>query len=100
MNRLLQIVAFVAAIASAANAQAQVLKTTGNEVFCRNKSDFPEYLAVVNNKDAKYHTVQGCMELKKGGRYRMIEEHPENGINKVHLYEGRGGIDGYMISGG
>jgi hypothetical protein len=97
MSRSLKIVLSVVGILFAGNALAQVLRTTGNEVFCRNKSDFPEYLAVVNNKQFNYHTVKGCMELRKGIRYRLIEEHPENGINKVHLYAPQ--VDGYMMGG-
>ncbi len=99
MSRSFPIILFGVGIALAGSAQAQVLRTTGNEVFCRNKSDFPEYLAVVNNKQFNYHTVKGCMELKKGMRYRVLEEHPENGISKIHLFVGRGAIDGYMIGG-
>lgn len=95
MSRTLQIVLFVTGMLFADNAAAQVLRTTGNEVFCRNKSDFPEYLAVVNNKQSSYHTVKGCMELHKGIRYRVIEEHPENGINKIHLYAPP--VDGYVM---
>jgi hypothetical protein len=97
MSRSLKIFLSVVGILFAGNALAQVLRTTGNEVFCRNKSDFPEYLAVVNNKQFNYHTVKGCMELRKGIRYRLIEEHPENGINKVHLYAPQ--VDGYMMGG-
>lgn len=95
MGRLLQIVLLATGMLFADKAAAQVLRTTGNEVFCRNKSDFPEYLAVVNNKQSSYHTVKGCMELRKGIRYRVIEEHPENGINKVHLYAPP--MDGYFM---
>lgn len=99
MSRSLQIVLFAAGILLADNAAAQVLRTTGNEIFCRNKSDFPEYLAVVNNKQFSYHTVKGCMELRKGIRYRVIEEHPENGIDKIHLFAPQGPVDGYVMGG-
>jgi hypothetical protein len=81
-------------------AQGQTLRTTGTEVFCRNKTDFPEYLAVANNKQSKDRTVPGCMEPKKGIRYKVLEEHPENGLDKIRLFVGGRGIDGYVIGRG
>ena len=54
----------------------------GNEVFCRDESDFPEYLAVVNNKQFDYHTVKGCMELKEGMRYGSSKSTRKTGSAK------------------
>lgn len=99
MSRALHIVLLAAGLLFADSALARVLRTTGNEVFCRNKSDFPEYLAIVNDKQSRDHTVKGCMELRKGIRYQVIEEHPENGINKIHLYAPAGPMDGYVMGG-
>lgn len=96
MNRVLAAFLF-AIIALTARAQAQIRRATGNEVFCQNQADFAEYLAVVNSKQSGDHTVKGCMELKKGMRYRILEEHPENGINKIHLFLRRGAVDGYAF---
>jgi hypothetical protein len=96
MNRSLQIVLLIVGMLFAGHALAQVLRTAGNEAFCRDKSDFPEYLAVVNNNKFNYHTVKGCMELRKGIRYRVIEQHPD-GINKIHLYPPQGPADGYIM---
>jgi hypothetical protein len=81
-------------------AQGQAFRTTGKEVFCRNKADFPQYLAVVNNKQVKDNTVPGCMEPKKGIRYKVLEEHPENGLDKIRLFVGGRGIDGYVMGRG
>jgi hypothetical protein len=96
MRRPLQIVVFAVAMLFVHSALAQVLKAAGNEAFCRDKADFPEYLAVVNNKQFSYHTVKGCMELRKGNRYRVIEEHPD-GIDEIHLYPPQGPVDGYIL---
>ena len=91
---------FLIASGTATLAQGQTLRTTGKEVFCRNKADFPEYLAVANNKQSKDHTVPGCMEPKKGIRYKVLEEHPENGLDKIRLFIGGRGIDGYVMGRG
>lgn len=96
MSRSLQMIVLAVAAFFADSATAQVLRTAGNELFCRNKADFPEYLAVVNNKQFSYHTVKGCMELRKGNRYRVIEAHPD-GIDEVHLYPPKGPLDGYIM---
>ena len=96
MRLSLQFVLFTAAMLFADAALAQVLKATGNESFCRNKSDFPQYLAVVNNKQFSYHTVKGCMELKRGNRYRLIQSHPD-GIDEIHLYPPQGPKDGFIL---
>jgi hypothetical protein len=96
----LAVAAFLIASGTAALAQGQTFRTTGKEVFCRNKADFPQYLAVVNNKQVKDNTVPGCMEPKKGIRYKVLEEHPENGLDKIRLFVGGRGIDGYVMGRG
>jgi hypothetical protein len=85
--------------AAATPAQGKVLRTTGSEVFCRNKTDFAEYLAVANDKKLS-HIVPGCMEPRKGLRYELLEEHPANGIDKIRLFMNGRRIEGYVLGRG
>jgi hypothetical protein len=87
-------------IAFAGIAQAKVLRTTGKEVFCQDRSKFPEYLAVLNSKQFNYHTVAGCRRVTKGTRYEVLEDAVETGMDKVRLYVRRRPTDGYMLVGG
>jgi hypothetical protein len=90
-------VAFGCLLAAAATpAQCKVLRTTGNEVFCRNVTDFAEYLAVANDKKLS-HAVPGCMEPRKGLRYELLEEHTANGIEKIRLFMNGSRIEGYVL---
>lgn len=89
----------LAATAAATAAQGKVLRTTGNEVFCRNKTDFAEYLTVANDKKLS-RAVSGCMEPRKGLRYELLEEQPPNGIDKIRLFMNGRRIEGYMIGRG
>lgn len=97
MRSFLAIVSLLVASSAASLALGQTFRTTGKEVFCRNKADFPEYLAAVSNKQLKSRTVAGCMEPRKGIRYEVLEEHPENGLDKIRLFVGRRAIDGYVM---
>lgn len=85
--------------AAATPAQGKVLRTTGNEVFCRNMTDFAEYLAVANDKKLS-HAVAGCMEPRKGLRYELLEEHTANGIDKIRLFVNGSRIEGYVLGRG
>jgi hypothetical protein len=91
----------LAAAATPAQGQGQgkVLRTTGNEVFCRNVTDFAEYLAVANDKKLS-HSVPGCMEPRKGLRYELLEEHTANGIDKIRLFMNGSRIEGYVLGRG
>jgi hypothetical protein len=100
VRKSLAVVSFLVVSAMTTHAGAKTLRTTGNEVFCRNKEDFPEYLAAVSSKSSKDHTVSGCMEPKKGLRYKVLEEHWENGLDKIRLFVGGRGIDGYVMGRG
>jgi hypothetical protein len=97
MNRSLSIALFVLGMTAAGSAQAEVLKTKGNELFCRDRSKFPEYLAVVNNKQFNYHTVEGCKQPAKGTRYEVLDEGVETGIDKVRLFISRRPTEGYLL---
>jgi hypothetical protein len=93
------IVASVLIATAATAAQGKVLRTSGNEVFCRNKADFAEYLAVANDKKLS-RAVPGCMEPRKGLRYELLEEHPPNGVDKIRLFINGRRIEGYVIGRG
>ena len=74
VGRWLPIALFVFVLTVATNAQAEFLTTKGGELFCRDRSNFPEYLAVVHNKQASYHTVEGCRQPAKGTRYEVVKD--------------------------
>lgn len=97
MNRSLPVVLFVLGIAVAGSAQAKSLRTTGHELFCQNRSSFPEYLAVVHNKQFNYHTVAGCRQLARGTAYEVLDENVETGMNKVRVFVWPRPTDGYML---
>jgi len=97
MSRPLPIVLFVIAITVAGGAQAKALRANGHELFCQNRSNFPEYMAVVHNKQFDYHTVAGCRQVAKGTRYEVLEDSVETGISKVRLYVWPRPIDGYIL---
>jgi hypothetical protein len=79
----------------------QVVKATGHEVFCREKKNFLEYLAVTRTDKFSYHAVSGCMQLKKDTRYKVVGPDLESGMTKIHILGGRAsglrGIDGYIL---
>lgn len=86
-------------LAATAQAQGKVLRTTGNEVFCRQMTEFAEYLAVANDKKLR-HAVPGCMQPRKGLRYELLEEHTANGIDKIRLFMKGNQIEGYVLGRG
>jgi hypothetical protein len=93
------IASFLIASGAASLAQGQTFRTTGNEVFCRNKTDFAEYLAVANDKKLS-RAVPGCMEPGKGLRYELLEERPPNGVDKIRLFMNGRRIEGYLLGRG
>jgi hypothetical protein len=95
VERLLPIALFVFVVA--AHAQAEFLTTKGGELFCRDRSNFPEYLAVVHNIQASYHTVEGCRQPARGTRYEVVKDSVETGIDKVRLYVRSRPIEGYLL---
>lgn len=100
MSRSLPIVLFVLAMTVAASAQAKDpkdLRAKGNELFCQNRASFPEYLAVVHNKQFNYHSVGGCRQVAKGTRYEVLDAAVETGMDKVRLYIWPRPTDGYML---
>jgi hypothetical protein len=97
VGRLLPIALLVLVMTVATNARAEFLTTKGGELFCRDRSNFPEYLAVIHNKQASYHTVEGCRQPAKGTRYEVVKDSVETGIDKVHLYVRSRPIEGYLL---
>lgn len=99
MSRLLPIALFLLGITLAAGAQAKSLRATGNELFCKDRSSFPEYLAVVHNKQFNQRTVAGCRQVPKGTGYEVLDSEVETGIDKVRLFIWPRPTDGYMLVG-
>jgi hypothetical protein len=97
MRRSLPIVLSCIGIVLAANARAAALTTSGNEVFCRKKSDLPIYLAATRAKQLSDQKVEGCMQLRKGKRYEVLNEDRESHIIQVHLFGHHGPMDGYIL---
>lgn len=100
MGRLLSIVLFVFVLTAETSARTEFLKTKGDELFCRDRSNFPEYLVVVHNKKFNDHTVEGCRQPAKGTRYEVLEEGVETGIDKVRLYIRPRPTEGYLLRQG
>ncbi len=94
MGRSLPIALLVFAVAVATQAQAESLRTKGSELFCRDRSNFPEYLA---DRGAGHHAVKGCRQPAKGTRYEVLKEAVETGIDQVRLYDGSRPIEGYLL---
>ena len=99
MSRLPPISLFLLAIIIAAGAQAKSLRATGTELFCKDRTSFPEYLAVVHNKQFHQHTVPGCRQVPKGAVYEVLDNAVETGIDKVRLFVWPRPTDGYMLVG-
>lgn len=97
MGRSLPIALFAVVTIAATFAHAESLRTKGGELFCRDRSNFPEYLAVVHNKQASYHAVEGCRQPAKGTRYELLKEGVETGIDKVRLYVRSRPTEGYLL---
>lgn len=100
MNRSLLIALLVLAMSVAGSAQARHLRAAGKELFCQNRSSFPEYLAVVHSKQFNYHTVAGCRQVAKGTAYDVLDANVETGMDKVRLFVWPRPTDGYMLVGG
>ncbi|MGH6670828.1 MAG: hypothetical protein ACRECV_02495 [Xanthobacteraceae bacterium] len=96
MKRSLPIALVVLGIAIA-GAQAKSLKAKGNELFCQNRANFPEYLAVAHDTQFNYHTVAGCRQVAKGTRYQILEGNVETGMDKVRLFVWPRPTDGYLL---
>lgn len=94
MGRSLPIALLVFAMTVATQAQAESLRTKGGELFCRDRSNFPEYLA---DRGANRHAVKGCRQPAKGTRYEVLKEAVETGIDKVRLYDGARPTEGYLL---
>ena len=94
VGRLLPVALLVFAMTAATHAQAESLRTKGGELFCRDRSNFPEYLA---DRGASHHAVKGCRQPARGTRYEVLKEAVETGIDKVRLYDGSRPIEGYLL---
>ena len=97
MNRWLPIALLLLGMTAAGGAQAETFSTKGNELFCRDRAKFPEYLVALHSKDSNHHSVEGCREPARGTRYEVLDEGVETGIDKVRLYDGRRPAEGYLL---
>jgi hypothetical protein len=94
VGRSLPIALLVFAVTAATQAQAESLRTKGGELFCQDRSNFPEYLA---DRGAGHHAVKGCRQPAKGTRYEVLKEAVETGIDKVRLDDGSRPVEGYLL---
>lgn len=79
-------------------ASARALRTTGNEVFCANANDLMDFAAAVSSKSDE-SAVPGCMKLRRGLRYRVLSDEPDQPTRiRVERGLGRGTVEGYTIS--
>src|SRR5262245_616382 len=90
----LLICCIVGCVAPVGGADAEQLRTKGNELFCLNGQDLLSF--VVSKSD-----MPGCRVLHRGVAYTLLEHsNPEGrGIIKVRVRRLRGGSDdGYMMT--
>jgi hypothetical protein len=82
-------------------AAAKPLKaSSGDGFFCRNREDLMTYVVVSTDKDAKGRDVPGCMPLRKGARYEVLDDNGSGVIKiRVRLSSGRR-VEGYTIGVG
>jgi hypothetical protein len=70
-------------------AQAESRRTKSTQLFCRNQQDLLTFVLVAGSKDAKERNVPGCMVLKKGVRYQVLDDlallQGQRGALKVRL---------------
>jgi hypothetical protein len=97
MRRSFAIALFGFAI-SLASVEARADVTGGGEVFCVKKDDLLLYIVSTQTKQLNGHKPEGCMDLRKGTRYQLIDEDRQSHIKQIHLYAHHGPIDGYMMS--
>jgi hypothetical protein len=81
-------------------AAAKHLKKEGDGFVCRNRDDLMTYVVVSSDKEAKDRNVPGCMPLRKGARYEVLEDNGGGVVKiRVRLSNGRR-VEGYMIGAG
>jgi|HubBroStandDraft_4_1064222.scaffolds.fasta_scaffold71844_3 hypothetical protein len=79
---------------------AKPLKASGDGFFCSNREDLMTYVVVSSDKDAKPREVPGCMPLRKGARYEVLDDNGRGVIRiRVRLSSGRR-VEGYTIGAG
>jgi len=95
MWRALAIV--LACIGLAGPGLAKQLRTTGRELFCLQERDLQIYLALRHTKEFKDYEVSGCVFLKSGLRYTVLDR-KESGVVRVSVLLARDETaDGYMM---
>jgi hypothetical protein len=81
-------------------AAAKQLKKEADGFVCRKRDDLMTYAVVSSAKDAKDRNVPGCMPLRKGAHYEVLEDNGGGVVKiRVRLSNGRR-VEGYMISAG
>jgi hypothetical protein len=100
MQRALAVILVCLGLVSPASARA--LRTTGNEVFCANANDLMDFAAAVSTRnEGNEGAVPGCMKLRRGLRYRVLSDEPDQPTKiRVERGLGRGTVEGYTISVG
>ncbi len=86
---------------------AKALRTTGNEIFCVHAHDLMDFAATVSAKSEdkqadkigkKEAALPGCMKLKRGLRYRVLSDEPDQPA-RIRIESGLGRtVEGYTIS--
>jgi hypothetical protein len=80
---------------------AKPLRATSSDGFlCRDREDLMTYVIVSSDKNAKPREVPGCMPLRKGARYEVLDDNGSGVIRiRVRLSNGRR-VEGYTFSAG
>jgi hypothetical protein len=94
MWRALAIVFFCTGLGC--SAEGKQSRTTGNQLFCVNEEDLLMYMVVGTAKEFKNREMPGCMRLKRGQPYTVLDGEGR-AVQKIRVrVPGRGTIDGYM----
>ena len=106
MQRAVAVILVCLGLVSPASAKA--LRTTGNEIFCVNSHDLMDYAATVAAKSEGQEAVKthgkaaalpGCMKLRRGLRYRVLSDEPDQPTRiRIERGLGQGTVEGYTIN--
>ncbi len=80
--------------------EAEQLRTASETLFCLKKDDLLMYAVARNTKEFKDREIGGCMTLRKGQRYTLLDR-GEGSMVKVRVHmPRRGTVEGYAINPG
>jgi hypothetical protein len=98
MQRVLAIILVCAGLAWPA--EAKQLRTTGNELLCLKGEDLMLFVAARTAKEFKDREIAGCMALRKGLRYTLLDG-DGTGVTRIRVrLAGGRAIEGYAINVG